>query len=126
MITEKLLEITERHCKKRIDELKPEHIIQAAKSGDEFSISLLNKIGLALGKGLSTTIQLLNPDIIVLGGTIANANQYVLTPIQQSLNKNCLEQITRSTSIVISENWEQSGVLGIAAMLYQKIFSDIT
>lgn len=51
--------------KNRIHELQPEDIIAAAKSGDEYSISLLNKIGLAVGKGLSFTIQLLNPEIIV-------------------------------------------------------------
>jgi N-acetylglucosamine repressor len=109
----------------RLNELQPEDIINAAKSGDEFSISLLNKIGLALGKGLSFTIQLLNPEIIVLGGVISSANRFVLTPIQQSLNKYCLEQISSKVKIVISENWEQAGLLGVSAMLFQRIFSDM-
>ena len=109
----------------RINEIEAEDIIEAAKLGDEFSISLLNEIGLALGKGLSTTIQLLNPDIIVLGGIISGANQFVLIPIQQSLNKYCLEQISANTKIVISENWKQSGLLGITAMLFQKLFTEI-
>ena len=111
--------------KNKIDELEPEDIIKAAKNGDEFSISLLNEVGLALGKALSVTIQLLNPDIIVLGGIISEANQYVLTPIQQSLNKYCLEQISENTKIVISEIWEQSGLLGVTAILFQKLFSDM-
>lgn len=105
--------------------LKPEDVISAARAGDEFSIYLLHQVGLALGKGLSVTLQLLNPDIIVLGGPISAANQFVLTSIQQSLNKFCLEQIYANTKIVISEIWEQSGLLGITAMLYQKLFSDL-
>jgi predicted NBD/HSP70 family sugar kinase len=112
--------------KNRLNELQPEDIINAAKSGDEFSISLLNKIGLALGKGLSFTIQLLNPEIIVLGGVISSANRFVLTPIQQSLNKYCLEKISANVKIVISENWEQSGLLGVSAMLFQRLFSDVS
>jgi N-acetylglucosamine repressor len=108
------------------EEMIPEHIISAARSGDEFSISILNKIGLSLGKGLSIIIQLMNPEIIVLGGTIAKANQYVLTPIQQALNKFCLEKIVTNTTIVTSEIDEQSGLLGSAAMLYQHLFSDQT
>lgn len=111
--------------KKRLDQLKADDVITAARSGDEFSISLLHNAGLALGEGLSTTIQLLNPDVIVIGGPVARANQFVLTPIHQSLNKYCLEQILTNTKIVISENWEQSGLLGITAMLFQKLFSDI-
>jgi N-acetylglucosamine repressor len=98
--------------KNRPEELKPEDVISAARSGDEFSIHLLHQVGLALGKGLSVTLQLLNPDIIVLGGPVSAANQFVLTSIQQSLNKFCLEQIYANTRIVVSEIWEQSGLLG--------------
>ena len=120
----KVSQLTEKF-KDQVESLHPENIIDAAKSGDEFSISLLNQIGLALGKGLSFTIQLLNPNIIVLGGPISAANQYVLIPIQQSLNKYCLEQIYSNTKIVVSKDWEQSGLLGITAMIFQKIFSDM-
>ncbi|WP_346860563.1 ROK family protein [uncultured Draconibacterium sp.] len=111
--------------KNREDELKVEDIINAAKSGDEFSISLINEVGQALGKALSNTIQLLNPDIIVLGGVVSKAKQFVLTPIQQSINQYCLEQISGSTQIVITESWKESGLQGITATLYQKIFSDM-
>lgn len=119
----KVSQLTEQF-KNRPDEMTPEHIISAARSGDEFSISILNKIGLALGKGLSVIIQLINPEIIVLGGTISKANQYVLTPIQQALNKFCLEKIVSNTDIVTSDIDEQSGLLGSAAMVYQNLFSD--
>ena len=112
--------------KNRLHELQPEDIINAAKSGDEFAISLLNTIGLAVGKGLSFTIQLLNPEIIVLGGIVSQANQFVLTPIQQAINKYCLEQISENVKIVVSENWEKSGLLGVSAMLFQHLFSDMS
>lgn len=112
--------------KHRIQDLKPTDVIQAAKTGDEFSIQLLHKVGLALGKGLSILLQLLSPGIIVLGGPVTEAHQYVLNPIKQSLNRYCLEQISANTKIVISEIWEHSGLLGVTAMLYEKLFSDMT
>jgi N-acetylglucosamine repressor len=108
----------------RTDKLKPEDIILAARAGDEFSIHLLNQVGLALGKGLSIILQLLNPGVIVLGGPVSEANQYIMVPIQQSLNKYCLEQIYMNTNIVISRIWEQSGLLGVTATLFEKLFSD--
>ena len=106
-------------------QIHPEDVIKAAKSGDEFAITLLNKIGLALGKGISFTIQLMNPEIIVLGGVISQANRFVLTPIQQSINKYCLDKISSNVKIVVSENWERAGLLGVSAMLFQKLFSEI-
>ena len=105
--------------------LTVEDIIAAAKLGDEFSISILSKIGMALGKGLSYIIQLLNPEIIVLSGKLAKANQFVLIPIQQSLNKYCIEKISSNSEIVVSELSEKSGLLGVTATMYQKIFSDM-
>lgn len=106
------------------DALTTEDIIRAAKSGDEFTISLFNALGTALGKSLANTIQMLNPNIIVLGGVISGANQFVLSPIQQAINKYCLEQISGITKTVISKEWEQSGMLGVTAMLFEKLFSN--
>jgi predicted NBD/HSP70 family sugar kinase len=120
----RISQLTEQF-KNHPEEIKSEDVISAARSGDEFSIHLLHQVGLALGKGLSVTLQLLNPDIIVLGGPVSAANQFVLTSIQQSLNKFCLEQIYSNTRIVVSEIWEQSGLLGVTAMMYQKLFSDL-
>jgi len=106
------------------EKLTPEDVILAARSGDEFSISLLNKVGLSLGKGLSVIIQLMNPEIIVLSGPLARANQFVLTPIQQAINKFCLEKIVANTTIVTSDIDGQSGLLGSAAMVYKHLFSE--
>ncbi len=112
--------------KGREDEIKVQDVIQAAKTGDEYAISILNTVGRALGKSLANTIQLLNPDIIVLGGIVSTASQHVLTPLQQAIEKHCLEQIAGNVRLVVSPNWERSGLLGIAAMLFQKLYSDMT
>jgi len=116
-------QLTQRF-KGRADELRPEDVIEAAKLGDEFSISLLSEVGKALGAGLAFSIQLLNPEIIVLGGVISEAGRFILAPIQQSLNKHCIEQISSNVKIVISENWQQSGLLGVTATLFQQLLSD--
>ncbi|HKJ78941.1 MAG TPA: ROK family transcriptional regulator [Prolixibacteraceae bacterium] len=124
IMEEKVSQLTERFHPNS-NRLTTEDIIAAAKRGDEFSISLLSDVGQNLGKGLAATIQILNPDIIVIGGPVSTANQFVLTPIQQALNQHCLEQIVKNTEVKISEIWEQSGLLGLTAMLFQDIFSEL-
>lgn len=124
VLEKRVSQLTQKFKGKEQD-LQVEDIINAAKMGDELCISLLHSTGLALGKALSNTIQLLNPDIIVLGGVVSEANQYVLTPIQQSVNQFCLEQISGNTQIVISRTWKQSGLLGVTAMLFNKLFSNM-
>lgn len=104
------------------EKITPDDVIDSARSGDEFCISILNEIGTAMGKGLSYIIQLINPGIIVLSGPLSRANQFVLYPIQQSLNRLCLEKISGNTQIVISDMGDQSALLGTSEMVFQKVF----
>lgn len=106
------------------ENITPEMVIEAARAGDEFSILQLNQIGMALGKGLSILIQLLNPEIIIIGGTLSSARQFVLTPIQQALNRYCLEKISQNIPVEISELDENAGLLGVTACLFDTIFSE--
>lgn len=106
------------------EKITPDDVIDSARLGDEFCISILNEIGTAMGKGLSYIIQLLNPAIIVISGPLSKANQFVLYPIQQSLNRLCLEKISGNTRIVISEMGDQSALLGTSEMVFQQVFTD--
>ncbi|NEW83286.1 MAG: ROK family protein [Mariniphaga sp.] len=112
--------------KENLSSLQPEDVVNAARAGDEFSISILNKVGNSFGKGLAVLIQLLNPEIIVLGGPISKAQQFILTPIQQTLNQDCLEKISSIVRIEISEIDDHSGLLGLCARLFQKVLGDVT
>jgi len=107
------------------EKVTPEDVINSARQGDEFCVSILNEIGLAMGKGLSFIIQLLNPEIIVLSGPLSRARQYVLSPIQQSLNRLCLEKISENTAIIVSDLGDQSALLGTSEMVFQKIFTEM-
>jgi len=107
------------------EKVTPEDVIEYARQGDEFCIAILNEVGTALGKGLSYLIQLLNPEVIVLSGPLSKANQYVLSPIQQSLNRFCLEKISGSTLLVISDLGDQTALLGTSEMIFQKVFTEI-
>jgi N-acetylglucosamine repressor len=106
-------------------DITPEDVITAARKGDESCIAILNEIGNAMGKGLSYIIQLLNPEIIVLSGPLSKAKQYVLSPIQQSLNRFCLEKISESTLLLISDMGDRTALLGTSELIFQKVFAEI-
>jgi len=108
------------------EKVTPEDVINSARQGDEFCISILNEVGSAMGKGLSYIIQLLNPEVIVLSGPLSKAKQYVLSPIQQSLNRLCLEKISESTLLLISDMGDQTALLGTSEMIFQKVFNEIS
>lgn len=103
-------------------ELIPKTIIQAANEGDQFAISIISQVGLELGKGIAILIQLFNPELIILGGRVAEANQYLLTPIEQALNHYSIPKLRNQTKIVISKLGPNANILGSVVMVIENIF----
>lgn len=107
------------------EKLTPEIVLDAALKGDQFSLSLLSAIGHNLGKGIAILIQLLNPELIIIGGVLSKAGQYLTIPIQQSLNIYCMQQLAKKTQIELSELGKDVGILGAVSVSMEHIFNNI-
>ena len=104
--------------------LEPDLIIDAANQGDQFAINLLSEIGSNLGKGLAILIQIFNPELIILGGQIAEAAQFITTPVQQSINTYAKIQLKDRTEVILSELGKKSSLLGVSLAVMDQIFTD--
>uniref|UniRef100_UPI00321734BB ROK family transcriptional regulator n=1 Tax=uncultured Draconibacterium sp. TaxID=1573823 RepID=UPI00321734BB len=96
-------------------------VIEAANSGDQFAISLFSKVGEWLGRGIAYLIQLFNPELIIIGGQVAVANQFILAPIQQAIHTFCNRDISNDTTIKFSELGTKAGTMGAAAYALERI-----
>ena len=103
--------------------ITPRRIIEAAKMGDALAIAQISRIGAALGKGISYLIQILNPGVIILGGSVSNASEYLVTPLQQALYQYCLPQLRENIDLRISPLDSDANVLGAAAVLIEQALS---
>ena len=105
-----------------MDWIEPNAIIEAAHNGDQYAINILSEVGLNLGKGIAILIQLFNPELIILGGKMAAAKQYITIPIQQSINTYCMTQLRERTSVAMSTLGPNAGILGAVATVMENIF----
>lgn len=96
-------------------------VIQAANSGDQFAISLFSEVGHWLGRGIAYLIQIFNPELIIIGGRVAEANQFILAPIQQAIHTYSNHDISNNTEIKFSELGTKAGTMGAAAYALEKI-----
>ena len=103
----------------------PNLVVNAAKEGDQRAITILSDVGLNLGRGISMLIQLLNPELIVLGGVVAEANQYILTPIQQALNVYSMAKSREKTQIALYQLGNEVGLVGAIAVVTDKLFEEV-
>lgn len=105
-----------------LENLDPKTIIDAANKGDQFAISILSKIGMNLGKGIAILIQIFNPEMVILEGKFAAAEQFITVPIQQSINTYCMAQLREKTTIRLSTLGEDAVLLGSVATVMDNIF----
>lgn len=98
-------------------------VIQAANQGDQFAISIFSEVGYWLGKGIVYLIQIFNPELIVLGGKVAEASQFISAPIQQAINTFSNRDISNDTEIKFSELGQKAGLIGAAAYALERMAS---
>ncbi|MCR6722165.1 MAG: ROK family protein [Chitinophagaceae bacterium] len=64
-----------------------EDILDAAANDDTLAIELIEEVGEKLGKGIAVLINLYNPELIILGGSIARTKDYVYYPVKSAIQK---------------------------------------
>lgn len=95
----------------------PELIFQQAKNGNRFSKKLWEEFGEALGIGISSLTNLLNPEMVVIGGGIANAWQMFIPSVKQAVKDNTLIGPYKKLKIGKSKLQDDAGVLGAASLV---------
>ena len=97
-------------------------IIEAAKMGDQYAIELIEEAGELLSRGISTLIHLFNPEAIIIGGEIAEAESLIKEPIQQKLSKYTMLLLKNDTKVIVSKLKKEAGLLGTLPVVMSNLF----
>jgi len=104
-----------------LDKIDITVVIKAANAGDQFAISLFSEVGKWLGRGIAFLIQIFNPELIIIGGQVAVANQFILAPIQQAIHTYSNRDISNDSKIKFSELGSKAGTMGAAAYALERM-----
>jgi predicted NBD/HSP70 family sugar kinase len=97
--------------------LTMQHILQALHNGDTFTINLFSQVSEHLSKAITIMLHLFNPEMIILGGELTAAGQYLTFPIQQHLNRLALPQLLKNCKITTSTLGTHASLLGNVAFM---------
>ncbi len=94
-------------------------VLKAAEMGDEQIIDILGMAATELGRGLATAVHLLNPQRIIINGSIAKSGSFILNPIEHALNKYCIAKIRNDVHVELSTLGNEAKIMGLQAMVAQ-------
>lgn len=95
------------------------HLVQAAELGDSAAIAILGEAGTWLGRGVANLVAILDPDIVVVGGAVANAGEWLLVPARAAIASHLAGAAHRTpVDLVPARFGRSSGAVG-AALLAQ-------
>ncbi len=108
---------------KQPEQVTLEDIIQAANNDDMLAIELVAEIGEKLGKGIAVLINLFNPELVILGGSMSTTGDIIRLPIKSAINKYSLSLVNNDTQLVLSRLGEKAGVIGACLLVRNKLLS---
>jgi len=96
-------------------------IIQAAEEGDEVARRALEETGVYLGIGIANLINVFNPDLVVFGGILALASDYLLPAIRRTVAERALAWPRRMAEVKVSAHGFDACVMGGVALVLDDI-----
>ncbi len=92
-----------------------------ADTDDEQTIDLIEKAAEQTGRAIASLLRLLNPELVVIGGTLARAGDYLMLPLQAAIHKHTPKTLYRDTRFRLTTLDEDAAPTGAAMMIRNEI-----
>ena len=91
-------------------------IFEAGKQGDELALEIFRRMGVYLGIGLANLINILNPEMIVIGGGVVNGWDLFEKHMHQQVEERAFPLLAARVKIVRAKCGDDAGLLGAARL----------
>lgn len=105
------------------EKLTAKEVGAAAAQGDRLALSVLEKAFRYLGIALGNLVNLLNPEIIVIGGGVAKMGPMLFQPVIQAMELSAFAHMRRDLPVVPALLGGEAGTKGMVALVRRKIRS---
>ncbi len=108
-------------CQGEVKKITPHIIFEAAEKGDKLAHNIVEHTGECLGVAIASLVNLLNPGLIILGGTFAEAGDLILEPIKRTLKRRALARLGENLQLTFSELGAEGGAIGAGTLVLEEI-----
>jgi glucokinase-like ROK family protein len=99
-------------------------VLDAARTGDAAALQALSEVGRDLGIGVASLLNALNPDLVVLGGRLSAAGEFLLPAVKAELSRRALRWNAEGTQVVLAKHGNDACVMGGVATVTQAVLAE--
>lgn len=101
----------------RIEAVRSEHVLAAARTGDALALELVQETAYYMGWGIANLVNILNPDIVLLGTIAVAAGDLLLDPIRETVSKFAMTRPAEAVHIAPAQLGDALGDLAAVALV---------
>lgn len=98
-------------------------IIRAAGQEDILCLEVLGEMGRKLGKQVTGLINIFNPELVIIGGSISLTGDYLKESVQSVVRTYSLNLVNKDTNIITATLGEKAGVIGACMLARSRRFA---
>jgi glucokinase len=102
------------------EDLTAKAVYQSGIEGDELALEVFRRMGRYLGVGVASLINILNPEMIVIGGGVAEGWDMFIKHVREQVMERAFPIPARRAQIVRAERGDDAGLLGAAHIAVAK------
>lgn len=106
-----------------VDKITFKELVKAVKEKDPLALKVVEEGGAALGKKIAFLTNLLNPEIIVIGGGIEDCGAVLLDSIKAAIKEWAVEEAASQVKIIPSAFGENAVALGVVGIVAREVFA---
>jgi glucokinase len=101
-----------------VRDLTAETVYKKGLEGDELALEVFRRAGFYLGVGLASVINVLNPEVIVIGGGVAAGWDLFINHVNEQITKRAFPEAARRAKVVRARCGDDAGLLGAAYLAF--------
>lgn len=105
-----------QRCGGDVNKLNAKHVIDAAKEGDAIATGVFNRYAEYLTIAVNNVISFLDPDMIVLGGGVSHAGEFLLNAVRERLPKYLMFKTLPYAELRQAKLGNDAGFIGAALL----------
>jgi glucokinase len=98
-----------------------EHVVEAARQGDELALGVMRRAGYSLGVGVANLMMLYDPEVIVLGGGVMNARDLLFEEMHRAIEERAMLSFRERCRVAIAELGDDVGIYGAVALALSRL-----